>query len=363
MNVNFSCFDPHLSRVDVTDEVWTLKDDQDRDGVIVIASFLLLFMLVGVPWNLTVLAALIYNKFFKHPSTFLLFNLAMVDLLTCALVIPFQAVPGLHGGVYNLGSSDYRRCQACQTGVILVGFLLYMSMHLIALMSVDRLIYIMKPLDYEKWITVPRMVVVVIVLWVLSFILAIPPLFQFGAIGFSQYVGTCSTIFGATTPVGPSYLYILFLVLEAMIPLGVLIVANIWLLYFVRKGIDKRFKNTYQDTGDAIKEVNLQAKKKYIAQQIRMAKVFGSIFISNFITCSPAIVVIFVVASAGIDNVPASAFVLVFLSFLSQSVIHPMLESCLGGTIRKLVKKVCCTCSVYCTRKESVNVTKVSSVS
>ena len=70
---NFSCFWGNLSLDYVTDEVWPLGDDQsEKHSVVVISSILVLFMLVEIPWNLVVLATLIYNKCLKQPSTFLL---------------------------------------------------------------------------------------------------------------------------------------------------------------------------------------------------------------------------------------------------------------------------------------------------
>ena len=361
MATNFSCLDPDLSRVNITEEVWSLARDEGVTGVVAISSILLIFTILGLLLNGAVLVALAYNKFWKIPSTFLLFNLALVDFLTCAFIMPFMAVPGLAGGHYNFGNNDYDRCQACQAGVVIVVWLLYTSMHIIATMSLDRLVYIKRPLEYEKWITVPRLAIVLAAIWIICLILAIPPLFGFGVIGFSQIVGTCSTLFSTRTRLGPGYLYVAFLVLEVMFPLGLIVIANIWLLCFVRKGIKNRFENTYQQKGDAqISEVNKKAKKKYIAQQIRMVKVFGSIFVSNFATWAPVIVVFLAIGAIGLNNVPPAAFGVIFFCFLIQSVVHPMLESLLSARVRKLAKKVFCVC---CLRKKVAVATKMSTLS
>jgi len=357
---NFSCFDPDLSRNSVIPEAWSLREDQDATGVIVIGVILMVAVAIGIPWNAAVLAALIHKKFFKQPSTFLLFNLATVDLLTCIIIIPFQAVPGLIGGRYTLGNSDYTRCQSCQGGIIVIIWLLYSSLHLVAVMSVDRLIYIRKPLQYDKWITVPRMAVVVIVVYVVCLLVAIPPLFQLGAIQFSFNVGTCSTLFSVTTRVGPSYLLIVFYLLEAIVPVGTLIISNILLIVFVRKTVRDRFNSTYKSAGED--QVNHRARKTYNEQQFRMVKVFGSIFVSNFLTWTPSILLIIIVGAIGFSSVPPGVFGLVFLCFLLQSVIHPILESMLSGKVRAIARKLFCFC---CKKKESpVNIkTKASELS
>ena len=358
MATNFSCLDPNLSHENITEEAWSLDEsDRDSKGQLVLSSFLFIVAVIGIALNASVMVALSYHKFWKTRSLFLLFNLVLVDFLSSAMIIPFMAIPGLAGGVYNYGSNDYERCQSCQAGVVIVVWLIFTSMHIIALMSLDRLVYIKKPLQYEKWITVPRLAVALVILWIFCLILSIPPLFGFGYIGFSRNVGTCATLFEVQTQVGPGYLYIGFLVAEVTIPLGVLVVCNIWLLCFVHKGIKDRFKNTYEEKGTStISEVNKKAKKKYIAQQIRMVKVFGSIFASNFVTWIPVVIVLIVI---GATELSPAAFSIVFLSFLIQSVVHPLIESTLSARVRKLAKKVFC-CFKH--NKKERNMTKVSTL-
>ncbi len=357
---NFSCLARDLlSRDSVTESEWSLSEaERGSAGVYIISTILFLCTLIGIPLNAAVLGALIHNKFWKSPSLFLLFNLALVDLLSGVFIFIFMVVPGLSGGVYTFGNSDYERCNSCQAGVVMVIWMLYTAIHIVGAMSLDRLIYIKKPLQYDKWVTVPRLVVVVIIIWLVCFVLAIPPLFGFGVIGFSPIVGTCSTIFQARSHVGPGYIYVALLVIEVTIPLGILVVSNIWLLCFVRKGIKNRFSNTYHENSNAtILEVNKQAKKKYVAQQIRMVKVFGSIFISNFVTWIPIIFVLIAITTA---DIPPAVFGLVFLCFLVQSVIHPMIESLLSARIRKIAQKLFCRCR---RREGPVTATKMSTLS
>jgi len=81
---NFSCLARDLlSRDSVTESEWSLSEaERGSAGVYIISAILLLCTLIGIPLNAAVLAALIHNKFWKTPSLFLLFNLALVDLLS-----------------------------------------------------------------------------------------------------------------------------------------------------------------------------------------------------------------------------------------------------------------------------------------
>ena len=45
------------------------------------AAFMLLFFLVGVPWNLLVIGVIVKKKLFTRPSVMLMLNLAIANLL------------------------------------------------------------------------------------------------------------------------------------------------------------------------------------------------------------------------------------------------------------------------------------------
>ena len=94
--------------------------------------------------------------------------------------------------------------------------------------------------------------------------------------------------------------------------------------------------------------MNKQAKKKYMAQQIQILKVFGSIFASNFATWG-VLVIVNIVLTVGSKNVPPAAYGITYLCFLFQFVIHPVLESCLSVRVRTMAKKIVCT---YCLHRK-----------
>ena len=78
--------------------------------MIVVAVFQLIFLVVGIPSNILVIAAILKNKLLSHPTHLLLLNLAVSDILVCVLVMPFNIVTAL-AGRFIIGSSDYVRCQ------------------------------------------------------------------------------------------------------------------------------------------------------------------------------------------------------------------------------------------------------------
>ena len=346
MNESIHCFSHNLTDDAVTENAWSLSlENQAKTTTLTTSIILLLFLLVGLPWNAGVLIKLIKDKFYKEPSSFLLFNLVLVDLLTCLLVMPFQAAPGLAGGRYTLGRSDYQLCVTCYAGVMLIVWLLYISVHLLALMSVDRLLYIVRPLHYDQTVTVPRVAVATVIIWLLCLFISILPLFEFGVISFSQIVGTCSLI--VYTESSQAFYYIIVLILEVTIPLAVLFTANIWLIIALCKESKRRLHLTQvsvSSTFSVSHQVNQTAKSKYIQQQLRIVRLFGLIFTSSIVSWIPIIGAIVTVGVIGSTATPSGVYSLIFLCFLSQSVIHPMLESCLIGNTKAIKKLLCQSC-------------------
>ena len=107
------------------------------------AAFLILFFIVGLPWNALVVGIILKKKLFIRPSLMLMLNLAVTNFLVCLLVMPF---PILFGIIANLREDADKMCQA---GVLLV-MLPSLSIHTVAIMSIDRFIYLKNPTTYKQ---------------------------------------------------------------------------------------------------------------------------------------------------------------------------------------------------------------------
>ncbi len=350
----FTCFSPELSRTDVNESAWTLLPvgSSHLHSVRSIAAFQIIYLVVGIPWNMLVIGVILVNKMFAKPTHILLLNLAVSDLLVCVCVMPFNILSAL-AGEFFIGSSDYARCQVCYFYNITIVVMLYASLFIVALMAVDRLVYIKFPLRYQDLVTVKKVWVTLTIVWLICILVGLPPVFGLGVIGFSNTVGSCSLLFSAETSVGPSFYYIIVLVFVAFFPFGTTLIANTWLLCVARKTLHTTFTRRITTTM-SLPETDAPAQQrtksvqkirsKYNLQQIRLAKVFGAIFVVNSITWIPIMFISFVSGAVGPDNVPPEAFSVVFLSFLSQPAIHPVLEAFLVGKVRSALVKIVLFC-------------------
>ena len=162
------------SSANVTKEVWafnpTVPNRLAARFSITIIGFLL--MVIGLFWNLLILIVVTKKRHYKkQPTIVLLINLAVINILVCTLIIPFNIVAGITGE-YSFGSSDVVRCRVCKTGAI-YSITIFAALTNLALMSVDRLVYIKLALKYATIVTNKRIFIAVLAAW--AFSIAISP--------------------------------------------------------------------------------------------------------------------------------------------------------------------------------------------
>ena len=110
---------------------------EDRTSGLVTAVFLLLFLVIGLPWNLLVIVTIVKQKLYTQPTIILLLSLVVTDLFMLVFHLPLVMVTG-YSGEYVFGSSDSVRCSVCSnTGFVSV-LCSVNSIFTIALMSIDR---------------------------------------------------------------------------------------------------------------------------------------------------------------------------------------------------------------------------------
>ena len=341
INSNFTCFDSAISKDFVTDAVWSLDPivPSDRASWIIITIMCFLFIFVGIPWNLTVIIIIIKKKMCaEEPIVVLLLNLALTDLILCIYIIPFNLVPGI-SGEFRFGSSDAVRCMVCQAGVIFV-LLQLVLLNNFALMSVDRLIYIKWAIHYYRVVQPWKVVVVVICVWIVSIVTAIPPVFGFGELQFSTAVGFCTIKFSGSSHLTKNIYYLGFLLFFILIPLLALVVSNSWVIFIVQRHIRQLYKNTKDQKKQFRKSLYLEIKKKHNNVQLNLIKMYTAIFITFIVTWTPLLIRLLI--GLGNENLEFTSGVrimgsLAYIMLLSQVVIYPSLMAVLIPEVRKQI--------------------------
>ena len=317
-----------------------LKGEDAIDGYIS-ASFFLLFIVFGLPWNVPVLVTIIKEKLFKQPSILLLLNLILTDIAFLVIPVPLLVVTGL-AGEYIVGNTDWIRCQTCPIAFLTL-ILMYNSLFIIAMMSVDRFLYIYKPLQYERLVTKVWILVPMLIAWIVSICIGIASrLVGFRNINFQPIFLACTVGNGITLAI--------VLILVGFVPLAVTVVCNVLIIRIVLKNI----KIIYAKRNSKVAQEQLYKNIKKIRdkKQLHLFQVFGALLFSNAITWLPYMSVLVALVLVGFNKVSHTAISVAFVLFYSQSVIHTLIQTIFIADVRnRLMKRL--TCGSYRNRYDN----------
>jgi hypothetical protein len=327
---------------------------EDRASSLVVATFLLLFLVVGLPLNLLVIATIVKQRLYTQPTIILLLNLVITDLVLLVFHLPLVMIVGFHGE-YLFGGADNTRCVVCdKTGFVSLLFSLN-STFTISIMSVDRFLFIYKSLHYSRYVTKWRTVVAIVIAWFIAAVMSALSLSGFGNITYSSQSASC----GLDLSLTESFYPILVLVISgvAIIPV---VVCNIWVCCIVQRNIRAIYKVRRSENSDATTfEFNRSVKKSRQKKEAHLFKVFGALLSSYAVTWLPTVILVLVSFSQA--SVPTSFVAVAQVFFLFQTVLHPIIETILIKDVQKPLKAIvfCCCITVKAKVVDANNSEKV----
>ena len=287
---------------------------------------------------------LVKYKLLKHPGNLFLFNLALADLLISVTVMMFSFVAQA-AKEFVFGATDVVRCQVCDLAGWSLTFLIFMTFHLLAALSIDRFILLSRPLRYKKIMTFWRAMIIVVIIWIISLVMSVPPFFGFGQIEFNRQYGSCLPRFTGNNLDSniPNIYYVVFGVVEALIPISIIAFTNVFTYRLVHKFLKRNIKRKRTFRNPQQREANSEEERKHKQQQQQLVRVFGALCIANCVAWTPVIVVVlvtgifmsFVMAS----QIPNGVYVFGWICYLSNPVIHPIIESFFVKDLRYQVRR------------------------
>jgi len=330
----FNCKLSELSGDNVTNSSFWQIGQERLAGAIVVGVLVVIFFLVATIWNLFIIITFfIKYKLLKQPAHILLFNMALTNLLICLTTMMFIFVTAF-GQEFIFGSSDVIRCTMCNVAGFCLMFLVLVSLHMLAALSVDRFILLSRPLRYKRWMNQCRAAFICIVIYTLAFLLAILPIVGFGEYEFNQRFASCVPQF---TPMSNLY-YVVFVAVEALIPISILMLTNVFTYRIVNKFVKRKVCCPTYRRRDRPEERNNESHQHH-QQQKQKVKMFGALFIAVIVTYAPTIITIFVFLILTSffsleDEVPSVVYIIGFVCFLTNSVFQPIIESFFDKELR-----------------------------
>ena len=339
-NDDFSCLNTDmLSRTMITNRsFWSIREEL-HSGTPYVAAIIFIFFLVSFFWNLFIIVTyFVKYRLLKEPANIFLLSLAFYYVISTIFLTLFSFIINVRRE-YVFGSNDVVRCATCDMVGFFFVFVVEGSVHLLMFLSIDRFILLSRPLRYKK--IMKRWVAVVIVagVTIYAFIVAIMPIaFGFGQYEFNTLFGICLARFTGESRAGFNNLfYFTFLIVEGLVPLFVLLATNVFTYRIVRKFLKRNFRrrSTYRNKA---REVSEDAKK-YQQQQSQLVRVFGALFIANAISWTPVVIVTLLANFLDPDEFPEQMYVFGWISLLTISLFHPILESFFIKDLRLVVNR------------------------
>ncbi len=327
VTAQFSCRSSNLSSTNITNATFWAIDDSNAAGSIFSGVIILIYFIVGVVWNIFIVITYLFKyKLLKDPGNIFLFNMAITDIVICVTTMMFIFVTAFMGS-FQFGSSDETRCIACKVSSFFLDYTILVTFHLLCAISVDRFLHLSKPLTYSKIMDCKRAIAICIFIYVLCFVLAIPPLVGFGEIEFNSRFAACVPRFSPFK----NLIYVVIVAIEVCIPFSILTITGFLTFRLIRVFLKKNFRrrSLYKKRGSE-REDQRNENSRHQKQQIQLVKVFTAFYIAIIVSYTPVMIMIFIVLGLQISGSPPphrAIYIVAFLCFLTNPVIHPIVES------------------------------------
>ena len=308
-----------MDAIDLNDN-FTLSEDINGP---LLAAVIGIEMLAGLITNSFVLVlTLCYLKDWKQPSNIFLTNMLLNNLVIILLVMPFSIITAA-SSEWIFGSTMNQKESVCQFVGCVFAYSSFVATESLVLVSFDQFFYIVKALQYDKYMTVNKAVIIVAVSWILAAFLSILPLLGFGVYEFVQSFGTCIPGWQGQT----GYSIYLFLVISILV--GSIIVTTIWTLCFTRKYLKDKATGPILTQG---------SNHVYASQQRRIIGLFGMLILVHLLCYTPALIVVFI----GLFTIiPSEPYATVYVLYLLLTSLIPLVQLFFRRDIREAVVKMC----------------------
>ena len=238
--VEFSCMMSNLSQSVITnDSVWSLSNNLLYDTPLVATVKLLVFLLTLVTCLLVV--SFSYKKN-KNPFTAVVVNMAIADILCSVTLLIFAISPEMVQR-FAFGGNDFTRCGVCAFAGFLLIFFSSVSLHTYAVFIFERTHFLVYVFQARWWKKKWAKIVLILLVWFVSFWIAISPVMGFGQLSFDRDFGACIPRLDGMSMAGiQNRSYVGFLFIESLLLVGLILVCSIIVMKSTAKVFRSRSK-------------------------------------------------------------------------------------------------------------------------
>ena len=297
---------------------FTPNEDTDRP---ILAAVIGIGMVTGLITNSFVLImTFCFIKNWKQPAIIFLTNMLLNNLVIILLVMPFSIITAA-SGEWIFGRTADQKESVCQFAALLFSYSFLAALASLVLVSFDRFFFIVKALQYDKYMTVNKAVIIVAVSWILAAIINVIPVVVFGNYDYEYKYSTCMPL--AKDNIVYSTIYFIFI----FILVGSIIVTTIWTLCFTRKYLKDKATGPILTQG---------SNHVYASQQRKIIGLFGMLILVHLLCYTPS----WVLEVAGLFTmIPSVTYTIAYVLYLLLAILIPLVQSVFRQDIRKAIAK------------------------
>ena len=311
-------------------------------------------MLALVPNLFIVLYTLCHHKVLEQPSMIFLTGLALVNLLMTVLFLPFTVISAA-AGEWIFGQTAEQKDGMCQFVGFVFSLAVTLTFHMLALVSIDRFLFITKPFVYRNYMMRPWVAYAMLVtVWIVGVLQNILPFIGFGRNDYARRVASC-------LPVWDYVDYVIYYTTLTLVPVVIIVITTLWTFCFARAFLRRRRDEKLKLASMAMstQRVTVDYSHIYTKKVCHLFGMFGMLLVVLVASIVPFILAGVAYVSVGLENVPSQAYATAFIIYFASNIAYPTVQAYFRRDIRNALvngfrRILRCRTSEVSTNPESV---------
>ena len=301
------------------------------------SALFLEFVLAFIPNLFIIIYTMFHCALLKQPSMIFLTGLALVNLLSSSLFIPFTIVTA-SVGEWVFGGTTEEKDGVCQFVGFMFTFTVGISVHLLAMISFDRFLLIVKPFVYRRYITPRTVFVSICVMCVYVALQDIAPFLGLGRYDFVPGLASCGPVY-----IGEE-MYVAYFSAFRLVPIIVIVVTSIWTCCFTHSFLARTKNQTNEGLTSPTYTQQNQVDNVYSKRVCFLFGIFGMLILVLVLSFLPYISISVVGIIIKFQNIPipvlSAAPILFFMSYIANPIIQIYFRRDLSSFIAKKIKRI-----------------------
>lgn len=304
-------------------------------GGVILAVVLGVEMILGLSMNLFIIVCSLYhfNQLKKSVDIYLL-GLSVVNLSTCVLVMPLPITTIAAEG-WIFGATVEQQVMTCKFSGWLFSTVNVQLVVLLAIISIDRCLFIVKPLIHKQYATKRIVSIILISIWIIVPLYTSMPFYGFGDFHFSRDLYLC-------VAQGTDVVYNVYSTVVILVLIAIILATTIWTFVHTH-----RFLKAHGATHRELKRMpsvpeaaaNIAEDHIYTKRTKKLFGLFSLLLVAQLVALGPIAMVAVLRSVVPPTSLPASVLHTALPLFYTNNITNPLIQSHFRQDFKAVVNK------------------------